>query len=653
MDEFAPVVVGTKVDDWITMRDGVRLSISLYLPDPAKGPQPCVLEALPYRKDDMTSSYRPEYTRLRDEYSYAIARLDVRGTGSSAGRATDEYPYEEQKDLAEVIAWLASQPWCSGNVGMYGTSYSGFNSLQMAAERPPALKAVIAIYATDDRFEDDVHLMGGSLRWLDLVDYCHYMTPMNALPPVPAVWGEGWRTEWAARIAEHEPWLFTWLDHQRRDDYWQHGSIRPGYSDVECAVMLVAGWADGYRNNSFRTIEALAAQGTPHSLLVGPWAHASTATSTPGPRIDLVPEMVSWWDRWLREIEPADEPPTARWYAQESHVPQPDLDLVPGVWRADNWPSPRSSSVILPIAGRAPYAVIPDVGTSAWNSCAGHLPWGQPTDQRYDDAASLTWEWPQEQTLEIAGYSTLRLQVSASEPVASVGAKLCDVGPDGTSTLITRTLLNLTRRGGTHTAEPLVPGQIYDVELTLEAAAWRLLPGQLLRLSIAGVDWPNTVAPPRPLTLTIHGGELMLPLYDATDLPFLAPTFTAGDEFSSEDVDGTTWSVTRNVLRRRTTGTVDHGGPYDTTYGSANEHYQGSVSVDTRTWDQEATADINFILDFEDDGSGQAVKIQSTSTMVVRADARDFHVEIELICREGDRVVGERSWRRTIPRDLA
>lgn len=161
VSEGAPVegsiLKGTKVDAWVPMSDGTFLAITLYLPHESAGPQPCILEALPYRKDDMTSSYRPEYVRLRDEYRYAVARLDLRGTGSSGGRATDEYPAQEQRDLAEVLTWLAAQPWCDGNLGMYGTSYSGFNSLQMAVERPPELKAIIAIYATDDRFTDDVH----------------------------------------------------------------------------------------------------------------------------------------------------------------------------------------------------------------------------------------------------------------------------------------------------------------------------------------------------------------------------------------------------------------------------------------------------------------------------------------------------------------
>ena len=181
---------GTEHEVRIAMPDGIRLAATLYLPDESGGPQPCLLEALPYRKDDLTSSYAESYVALRDEHGYAVCRLDLRGTGSSEGDATDEYPEAEQTDLVEVIAWLADQPWCDGNVGMWGTSYSGFNSLQIACERPPALKAVCAIYASDDRWTDDVHWRGGALRLVDLVDYDHYMTPMCVLPPVPAVWGD-------------------------------------------------------------------------------------------------------------------------------------------------------------------------------------------------------------------------------------------------------------------------------------------------------------------------------------------------------------------------------------------------------------------------------------------------------------------------------
>ena len=168
---------------WIPMADGVRLAASLHLPDTAD-PCPVLLEALPYRKGDVTAGDR-EYQRLTGEHGDAVAGVDLRGTDSSEGVAADEYPPQEQADLRQVIDRLAAQPWSTGAVGTYGTSYSGFNSLQVAAERPPALKAIVAIYASDDRYTDDVHYVGGALRLLDLVDYPLYMVALNALPPAP------------------------------------------------------------------------------------------------------------------------------------------------------------------------------------------------------------------------------------------------------------------------------------------------------------------------------------------------------------------------------------------------------------------------------------------------------------------------------------
>ena len=293
---------------WIPLPDGVRLAARLWLPDVR--PAAIVLEALPYRMDDLTSSYAGEYERLCKEGSLAVARVDLRGTGSSGGLATDEYPPQEQADLVDVIAWLAAQEWSNGRVGMYGTSYSGFNSIQLAMERPPALGAICAIYATDDRYTDDVHYTGGVLRCIDLVDYVLYMAAMNVLPPVPAVFGDGWRDEWRDRIETAEPWLLRWLEEQVDSPYWRHGSLRPDYGRIACPTIIVAGWADGYRNNTLRTFEAL---DCPRRLLVGPWSHMSTATSLPGPHIDLVPELVRWFRRWLYDEENGveHEPPSA------------------------------------------------------------------------------------------------------------------------------------------------------------------------------------------------------------------------------------------------------------------------------------------------------------------------------------------------------
>jgi uncharacterized protein len=633
-----------RVEATIAMDDGVRLAATLYLPDP----QPCILEALPYRKDDLTSSYRPEYTRLRDEHGYAVCRLDLRGTGTSGGDATDEYPAREQQDLGAVLTWLSAQDWCDGSIGMYGTSYSGFNSLQMACERPPELKAVIAIYASDDRYTDDVHYRGGALKLLDLVDYCHYMTPMNALPPVPMRWGEGWREEWRRRIAAQEPWLLTWLEQQSDGPYWRQGSVRPDYARIACPVMLVAGWADGYRNNSFRTVEALREAGVPHRLLAGPWAHASTATALPGPRIDLLPEMVAWWDRWLRGLDNGVDDgrngrPALTCFVRSSTPPEPDLDRSEGRWLREEWPCPRSQPLDLTLSERPPYAVRPDVGVDAWIDCAGHLPYGQSLDQRYDDAASLCWEWDAQER-ELIGHPVLRLRLSADQPVAFLSAKLCDVFPDGTSALVSRGSLNLTSRDAGARA-PLRAGLVYDLKVVLDACAYRFAPGQRLRLSVAGADWPNTAAPPRPLTLRPHGGALRLPRY-VGESPFPPPELTPGDA-AGAGADGVTWRVERDVLRRRRACVVEHGSTYPIGFGgSATEHYWGRVSVDTASFEQRAEADVRFALDWPE------VSVSTRSALDVGVDADAYEVDISLDVQEDGEQIATRHWHRRIPRHL-
>jgi len=626
--------------DSIPLSDGEHLSVTLFLPDVT--PAPCILEALPYRKDDMTSGWRPEYERFATEFGYAVARIDVRGTGSSSGRATDEYPEAEQRDLTEAIAWLAAQPWCTGRIGMFGTSYGGFNSFQLACERPPELGAIIPIYATDDRFTDDVHYMGGALKWIDQVDYCAYMTPMNALPPVPGIWGPDWRAEWMRRIDEHEPWLFTWMSHPRDDDYWRHGSVRlgpegEGYDRIVTPTMIIAGWADGYRNTTFRTIERLDG---PTRLLAGPWSHAAPTSSAPGPRIDHVPQMAAFFAEHL------GTPPGASaslpiwsqphvWYCRFSHAPDPVLDTMPGEWRADAWPSPRSGVRDIPLADQPSYAVRPDVGTAAWISCAGHLPYGQPDDQRFDDAASITWDIPVTEAIEIAGHVHLRAHVTATCPHPIIAVRLCDVAPDGTSTLVTR---------GT-----LLIGPDGDVDVELEATAWRWLPGRTLRVAVAGADWPNVVAPAGPGFLTLRDAVLTLPTYDA-DPASVPPDFAPGAAASSEDTHGITWSIERDVARRITRCVVGSRSHYETPFGSASERYDGWVSVDQRTFAQLAHSDVEFTLRFAATDTTEEVIATTRSVMDLATAGDTYDMRIHLTVRYGDDIIRERVWEQTFPR---
>ncbi|MDX6297187.1 MAG: uncharacterized protein QOI51_1044, partial [Nocardioidaceae bacterium] len=534
----------------------------------------------------------------------------------------------------------------------YGTSYSAFNSLLMASERPEHLKAIIAIYGSDDRYTDDVHYRGGVLKVLDLVDYCHYMTPMNALPPVPAVWGDGWREEWVRRLETSEPWALTWLREQLDGPYWRHGSVRPHYDRITCPTMVVAGWADGYRNTSFRLMEQLRAQGVPHRLLAGPWAHAAAETSQPGPRIDSMPEMVAWWDRWLRGVDNGvddglDEGrPCLTGFVRSSTRPSATLDTHQGRWVREEWPSPRVAAASWPLEGRSAYVVLADVGVDAWIDCAGHLPWGQSGDQRFDDAASLTWEWDAA-GISVMGHPKVRLRVSADQPAAFVSVKLCDVFADGTSALVSRGTLNLGCRGGLDAIEPLAPGEVYEVEIELDACAYEFDPGQRMRLSIAGADWPNTAAPPGPLSLTVHEGELELPVW-AGPSPYPDPVLAPGAG-SSEDSSGLTWRIERDVAARTTSCVVDHGSAYEIPYdGTATEHYAGRVTLDRATFEQHTEATATFTLRWPD------VEVSTTATMDVRIRAARLEVTVDLAAREGTQggweTLGSRHWSVQIPR---
>jgi len=607
----------------IPLSDGEYLSVSVFIPD--RLPAPCILEALPYRKDDMTSGWRPEYQRFCEEFGFAVARIDVRGTGSSGGRATDEYPKAEQRDLAEGIEWLAAQPWCTGRIGMFGTSYGGFNSFQLACERPAHLGAIIPIYATDDRYTDDVHYMGGALKWLDQIDYCAYMTPMNALPPVPQLWGESWREEWLRRVDEHEPWQLTWMSHPIDDAYWRHGSVRPDYGRIAVPTMIIAGWADGFRNTTFRAIEQLTA---PSRLLVGPWSHAAPTSSAPGPRIDHVEQMAAFFDEHLRDGPGTWQLPHT-WYCRYSHAPHPMLDTVPGQWRADTWPSPRSSTLTLLLADQPQYAVRADVGTAAWLSCAGHLPYGQPADQRHDDAASITWDFPITEAIEIAGHVLLSAEVIATCPNPILAVRLCDVAPDGTSTLVTRGTLRIASHG--------------RVDLELEATAWRWLPGRTLRVCVAGADWPNVVAPGGPGWLTLRDAVLTLPVYlPDPDAP--VPQFAPGNDTSSEDPEGITWLIERDVVREVTRCVVGSRSDYQTPHGSGHERYDGWVSVHAQTFAQHAHSDVEFTLRF-----GQ-VQVTTRSVMDLSTAAGEYLLRIGLTVSEGDAIIRERTWEQTFPR---
>ncbi|MGQ0603823.1 MAG: CocE/NonD family hydrolase, partial [Anaerolineales bacterium] len=324
---------------WIPMSDGARLAARIWLPEDAEhNPVPAILEYIPYRKNDATALFDSTRHPYFAGHGYAAVRVDMRGSGDSDGILYDEYLPQEQLDAVEVIAWLAQQPWCTGSVGMMGISWGGFNSLQVAARRPLALKAIITVCSTDDRYADDVHFMGGCVLASDMLWWASTMFAYNARPPDPKFVGEGWRAQWLARMEKTPPFVEAWLTHQRRDAFWKQGSVCEKYSDITCAVYAVGGWTDGYTNAIPRLLEGLSC---PRKGLIGPWAHAYPELAEPGPAIGFLQEAVRWWDHWLKGVDTGvmDEPMLRAWM-MESVPPSANHREWPGRWVAEpEWPS--------------------------------------------------------------------------------------------------------------------------------------------------------------------------------------------------------------------------------------------------------------------------------------------------------------------------
>ena len=658
---------------FIDVEGDASLAATLYLPE-GDGPFATLLEALPYRMNDITASYVDSYERFATEGGFAVLRVDVRGTGGSEGVAEDEYPDIERRDLRTVIEWLVAQAWSNGKVGMFGTSYSGFNSLHMAMEGIPQLGAVAAMYATDDRYTDDVHYAGGVLRAIDLIDYPLYMIAMNALPPTPAVWAAhkqtSWVDEWQRRIQEHEPWLLEWLRHPKPDATWRRGSVRlgpkgEGYRRMTCPVMIIAGWADGYRNNTFRTIDQMPGW----RLIAGPWSHKDPSVARPGPNIDMDRELMRFFDQHLRG-GPRAAQRRGQIFVRRPTAPQPDLAVHEGHWvEVDTWPPTELTET--PRRTRADNDEVDetdvpgDVGVTAWNSCAGSLPWGQPQDQRPDNARSVTYDWMHTEELMMFGNSEVTMQVRSSAPVGHVSVKLCDIAPDGTSTLITRGILDLAQRGiwpsdpfGELDAEPqpIVPGEWMDVKLEFEATTWTLLPGHRIRLAIAGTDWPNCWPPAQPFSLGVRRKSVRLVLWTAKTLPPARDEFAPGRGPGDHDAEGVKWSYEYDVLGRETRVHTLYGGPYEGTHGThVVDSYEGSLGVSTidlsQAWAKGCSKfDLTFVLPNEGEGGVVTTVCSTIATLHVRSDRDWFHVEIVLRAERDGELFGERTWTERFPR---
>lgn len=659
---------------WIPMSDGCRLAARIWMPEGAeRAPLPAILEYIPYRRRD--------FTRRRDEtmhpflasHGYVAVRVDMRGSGDSDGILHDEYLAQEQDDALEVIAWIARQPWCSGKVGMMGKSWGAYNSLQVAARRPPALAAAIAVMGTDDRFAECIHYSGGALLndnfWWGCI-----MQLFNARPPDPEIVGERWREMWLERLEAERFWPEIWLRHQRLDEYWKHASVCFEYGAIQCPVWFWGGWADLYRDTPFRLAEHLRA---PHKITMGPWAHLYPHEAFPRPAVGFLQESLRWWDHWLKgkETGVTREPPL-RLYMMESVPPVTHLEERAGRWIEEReWPSPHVEKVTLtlgpgtlekrPAAAAAAALTISSPQTTGlasgdWASFGveGDL----PGDQSLDSFGSLELDGePLTERLELLGQARAVLELTADRPVAIVTARLIDVAPDGRATLVARGFLNLSQRESREQPVPLVPGQRCRATVQMTGTAYAFPPGHRVRLALSTACWPIVWPSPEPVSLSVLSGasSLELPVRrpqpeDARVPPLPEPQASAASQMTvlrqgrlerSVSIDQVSGEVTHRLF-------VDGGtfGPW------------GKLRLEATGVEMSHVCDRIYRIRPDDPNSARAVMTQSCEMgrgeWQVRIDTfaqmtstpATFELDAWVEAREGEKLICRREWKSSVPR---
>ncbi len=652
----------------VPLPDGTILSAKVWLPE-GTGPVPAVLEYLPYRKRDGTRTRDQGLHMYLAGHGYACIRLDIRGMGDSQGILADEYTAVEQQDGCDAIAWIAAQDWCDGFVSMLGISWGGFNGLQIAARQPPALKTVITLGSTDDRYATDVHYIGGCLS-KDNVDWSATMMAQNDLPPDAAIVGDPWRAMWMERIAANEPWSHIWMAHQRRDAYWQQGSICQDFSAVKVPVYAVSGWSDNYSEAIPRLLAGL---GGPRLGLIGPWAHSFPHDVTVGPAIGWLQEALRWLDHWHKgRATGIMQEPMLRVWMQETVPPQTCYTHRAGRWVGEaEWPSPRiQPHRFYPGATLEP---APQTGQATIRSplwvgmAAGEIGrYGEdadwPGDQREDDAGSLVWlTQPLEERFEILGAPRLRLRFRSDQPQALVAVRLNEVAPDGTSTRISLGLLNLTHRTSHENPQALTPGLWTEAEVELDDIAHAFSPGNRIGLSVSTVYCPIAWPSPNLATLTLDLAECALTLphrphnpqdanLRAFDLPETAPETPSISHPVPPDSPA---KIPRRVTRDLLSGRITVDFPrwtYDlemTDIGQrvTSEGFARFAIVGNDPLSAETECGYKVVLHRPDVVAGHASGTKMT------CDANHFHLTTWLEVSENGITIFRRDWQKSFLRD--
>ncbi len=660
-----PAAYGIEIrPDWIAMADGVRLSADVYHPTGGRAGEkfPVLLEYLPYRKQEARSRNWALYSYFVQR-GYVVAAVDIRGTGNSEGRLIPyEYSDIEQQDGEIVIDWLSKQAWSNGHVGMFGISWGGFNSIQMAARNPPALKAIVAIDATEDLFQDDVHYMDGIMH---LDSWEMSMDLDNSRPGAPGyvIDDDNFRNRF-----DTEPWMLTYKVRQRDGPFWDRASVRDRYGDIRVPSFLIGGWYDGYRDSIPRMLEHV--KNAPVKAIVGAWNHTWPNQPYPEPGMEWRREAVRWFDHWLKgEDTGILEEPRFAVYVRNWHPPGPYLEHAPGSWRyEDGWPIRRIQDRVLypqpnhtlsadpPPATTHQLRYLPSIGVEAGGPV---MWWGDVAhDQRGTDAFSLVYDSdPLTEDLEILGLPHAALTVAASATRANWFARLSDIAPDGTVTQVAGAAMNGTHRESAREPRAIVPGEPFALDIEMHFTSWVFPKGHRIRLAVNNAQWPMLWPTPEPMTtrLLLGPSRLTLPVvpFERRPVPdFLPPAkdplYPGYETIESGTTSG--YGEISSVERNPQTGlaivkATNEGG---TRFPWGTERTFETIRYELK---DDAPADARVLGTHRMEVELPGRTLVWDAELSFRSDHDNFLYSYRRRLTENGKLVREKSWNRTIPRD--
>lgn len=648
----------TLVYETLEMKDGVKLAVTFYRPVARKPGEkfPALIEMVPYRKDDFFALSDYGYGAYFAKHGYVVARVDVRGTGGSDGPVpVSEYSAAEISDAEQIIDQLSKKDWSNGNVGMYGLSWSAFNSLMTAHRKPPALKAIIAAHGSIDLFYNDVHYNSGALT-LDF--YSHQISTDNSLPQSP-----GYRIDdtYFNHRFDKKPWIFTWIREQQDSEFWRRASIK-FKEPLAVPAYVIGGLLDGYRDF---VLDVKKHSTAPVIAEIGPWNHAWPEYGEPGPNYEWRQRALRWWDYWLKGVDNKilEEP---RWMAfMRTGTPSGDHPAtVPGYWRCEKeWPVQGASTQRLYPQNKKRLADKPAKKTvhnslkyvAGAGMAAGGW-WGDLTgDMAVDDRHSLVYDsGPLTEAIEIMGNPLVHLRVAADSPFYQWSVRLEDLAPDGTVSLVSGASINPSQRYSRLAPKALTPGEPTTLTTAIHFTTWQFKPGHRIRLAISNAQFPMLWPSPTP-----GSTQLILGKNTWFELPVVPPRSTTDascslppPESSDEAPFGKTLENTGTVFTRQRDDAKGESTFKTTSRVAWTQHNNEFRSDEAYEWhvkDAEP-AKAYFQGQRRNTFTIDGVEIDLLGKIRVESDATYFNVTFTKILSKDGILIREKSWLERIPR---